>query len=206
MELGPHLLAENEHAREELKTLASSVEHVRQIVQAQQAHGQARPWLEDVDAAAVANQALLLVADSFERHGIRVERDFSPLGQVRIDPHRTLQILTNLIANAKGAIVATGRGSGCIGIELSSAVVEGEQRLCVRVRDDGVGIPPENLARIFASGFTTRPDGHGIGLHSAANLTTEMGGTLTGASEGPSRGAVFTLHLPVRPKPSGDNA
>ncbi len=203
MELGPQLLAENEHAREELKTLAGSVEHIRQIVQAHQAYGQAHPWLEEVDAAVVVDQALLLVVDSFQRHGIRVERNFAALDRVRIDPNRTVQILTNLLANATRAIVETGRDSGCIGIELASTVVAGEQRLCVRVRDDGVGIPPENLERIFAPGFTTRPDGHGIGLHSAANLTAEMGGTLTGASEGPGTGAVFTLQLPVRPAARG---
>jgi two-component system NtrC family sensor kinase len=60
-----------------------------------------------------------------------------------------------------------------------------------------VGIPAENMAKIFRHGFTTRKDGHGFGLHGAANAATEMGGSLTAHSDGPDLGATFTLTLPV---------
>jgi two-component system NtrC family sensor kinase len=60
-----------------------------------------------------------------------------------------------------------------------------------------VGIAPENLTRIFSHGFTTRTDGHGFGLHSAALAAQQMGGRLTAQSDGPGRGATFTLELPV---------
>jgi signal transduction histidine kinase len=116
---------------------------------------------------------------------------------VRIDRNRTLQILTNLIMNAKQAIVASGRGHGSIRVEGALVSAAGATKLRIRVQDDGAGIPAENLTRIFAGGFTTHPGGHGIGLHSAANLAAEMGGTLAAASEGPGRGATFTLLLPV---------
>ena len=69
----------------------------------------------------------------------------------------------------------------------------------VTVSDNGVGIPPENLTRIFNHGFTTKKDGHGFGLHSGANAVKEMGGTLTVHSDGPGRGATFTIELPVQP-------
>jgi K+-sensing histidine kinase KdpD len=64
----------------------------------------------------------------------------------------------------------------------------------------GVGIPPENLTRIFNHGFTTREDGHGFGLHSRALAAKEMGGSLTVQSDRPGKGANFTLHLPVQPE------
>ena len=70
--------------------------------------------------------------------------------------------------------------------------------LMVRVEDNGVGIPPENLTRIFSHGFTTRPNGHGFGLHLGALNAREMGGSLSAASEGIGRGASFTLILPVQ--------
>jgi signal transduction histidine kinase len=69
------------------------------------------------------------------------------------------------------------------------------------VRDNGVGIPAENFARIFTFGFTTRKDGHGFGLHSSVNAANELGGTLRGESGGPGQGAVFTLELPAAPAP-----
>jgi signal transduction histidine kinase len=67
----------------------------------------------------------------------------------------------------------------------------------VSVSDNGVGIAPENLARIFNHGFTTRKDGHGFGLHSSALAAKELGGMLRAESAGPGQGATFTLTLPL---------
>jgi signal transduction histidine kinase len=72
-----------------------------------------------------------------------------------------------------------------------------EGRVKIAVIDNGVGIPPENLTRIFAHGFTTRKEGHGFGLHSGALAARDLGGLLTVFSEGPGRGATFTLDLPI---------
>jgi signal transduction histidine kinase len=71
-------------------------------------------------------------------------------------------------------------------------------RVKVSVMDNGVGIAPENLTRIFNHGFTTRKGGHGFGLHSGALAASELGGSLTAHSEGPGRGATFTLELPLQ--------
>jgi signal transduction histidine kinase len=65
------------------------------------------------------------------------------------------------------------------------------------VRDNGVGIAPQNLTRIFSLGFTTRKTGHGFGLHSGALAARELGGSLTALSEGSGRGASFILELPL---------
>jgi signal transduction histidine kinase len=65
------------------------------------------------------------------------------------------------------------------------------------VRDTGTGISPENLTRVFQLGFTTKKEGHGFGLHSGANAAKEMGGNLTVHSDGPGKGAAFTIELPA---------
>jgi len=65
------------------------------------------------------------------------------------------------------------------------------------VQDNGIGVPRENLTRIFAHGFTTRVHGHGFGLHSSALAAREMHGALTAHSDGPGRGATFGLELPA---------
>jgi signal transduction histidine kinase len=67
----------------------------------------------------------------------------------------------------------------------------------VQVKDNGVGIAPENLVKIFSHGFTTKKEGHGFGLHSCALAARDMGGSLSAESDGRGRGATFTLDLPI---------
>ena len=62
--------------------------------------------------------------------------------------------------------------------------------------DNGIGIPKENLTRIFEHGFTTKKTGHGFGLHSTALAANELNGSITAHSEGSGKGAVFTVELP----------
>jgi C4-dicarboxylate-specific signal transduction histidine kinase len=111
-----------------------------------------------------------------------------------VDKHKVLQILVNLVHNAKYALdQAEGREKLLtIGIAMN-----GDKRLKITVSDNGVGIPAENLTKIFSHGFTTRKDGHGFGLHSGANAAREMGGNLTVQSDGAGQGATFTLDLPL---------
>jgi signal transduction histidine kinase len=71
--------------------------------------------------------------------------------------------------------------------------------VAIIVRDNGVGILPENLTRIFGHGFTTKKDGHGFGLHSGALAAKQMNGALSVQSAGPGKGAAFTLELPIAP-------
>jgi signal transduction histidine kinase len=104
-----------------------------------------------------------------------------------------LQILVNLIRNAKYACDESGRGDK----QMTVRVANGEGRIKISVVDNGVGIPPEDLTRIFSHGFTTRKDGHGFGLHSGALAAKEMGGSLTVRSDGLGQGAAFELQLPV---------
>ncbi|MFY0574529.1 ATP-binding protein [Cystobacter fuscus] len=67
----------------------------------------------------------------------------------------------------------------------------------MQVMDTGVGLAPDIRPHLFTQGFTTRPHGHGIGLHSSALAAQLMGGRLSLDSEGPGRGTTATLLLPV---------
>jgi signal transduction histidine kinase len=71
------------------------------------------------------------------------------------------------------------------------------ESLAIEVEDTGVGIAADVLPRLFAFGFTTKKDGHGFGLHASANLAKELGGQISAHSDGPGRGARFTLRLPL---------
>jgi signal transduction histidine kinase len=116
---------------------------------------------------------------------------------VAVDKHSILQILLNLLRNAKEAVKDSDLPSKSIRVRIYR---RGEDRIRIAVEDTGVGLPPENLTVIFSHGFTTRRDGHGFGLHSGANAAGQMGGSLWAESEGLGRGATFTLELPLSPR------
>ena len=174
----------------ETGALVSHVGHIRDIVAMQQSLATVSGVSEKLAVSALVEDALKLQASSLARHGIEVVREFSSVPPAIVDRHKTLQILVNLIRNAKQAM---GDKAG----HLTLTIAAGESgRVRIAVRDSGTGIAPENLTRIFGHGFTTKKAGHGFGLHSSANAAGEMGGSLTAHSDGPGTGATFTLELP----------
>ena len=129
---------------------------------------------------------------ALSRHGVEVVREFESVPPMNVEKHKILQILVNLVRNAKYACDESGRADK----RLTVRVANGDGRVKISVIDNGIGIPPENLTRIFNHGFTTRKGGHGFGLHSGALAAKEMGGSLTVHSGGLGQGAAFTLELP----------
>jgi len=119
---------------------------------------------------------------------------------VTMDRHKVLQILFNLLENAKYACLQGGAPDKKIVVGLKPVAAKFVR---LTVADNGMGIPPENLARIFGQGFSTRKDGHGFGLHSSILTAQDMGGSLTAHSEGRGRGAVFILEIPEIPPAPG---
>ena len=182
---------------EELHTVATGLDHIKEIVSAQQQHAKSGSARVKVSPAEVFEKAIAMDLGVASDENPKIVRDFPPIAPVVIDKHKVLQILINLLSNAKKAVVASPRRDKQI--ELSTRKIDGPEKSFIQfeVRDNGVGISPDHLAKIFARGFTTRADGHGFGLHSAANAAGEMGGQLTVASQGLDCGATFTLELPL---------
>lgn len=149
--------------------------------------------LEPVEIIEVVEDALRINLAALDCHNVHVVRDYTARPVATIERHKVLQILVNLIQNAKYACDESGRNDKQITVR-----TEHDGRLVrILVIDNGVGIPPENLTRIFGHGFTTRKDGHGFGLHSGSFAARELGGTLTAHSAGPGCGATFVLEFPV---------
>jgi signal transduction histidine kinase len=172
----------------------------------QQGYARSAGLVEVLPVADLIGDALQMHVDSFNRHGIEIVRRFAPVPPVRVDKHKALQILVNLLGNARQAMDASSRERKRL-IVTTGLAANGQVRIVVE--DNGVGITRENLTRIFQHGFTTKPDGHGFGLHTSALSAREMGGSLSAASDGPDCGAVFTLELPIGdaipgPPPSGN--
>jgi signal transduction histidine kinase len=150
---------------------------------------------EECDLPHLIDDALRIQMESLQRHGVAVHRELSEVPRVRADKHKVLQILINLISNAKQALDPKPEGQRNLWVRLR---VEGSVAR-IQVVDDGVGIAPEVKGKLFSHGFTTRKDGHGFGLHSSALAAQLLNGRLVIESEGPGRGAVTTLELPLDP-------
>jgi PAS domain S-box-containing protein len=194
--LSDHLTAEQAEMLHEMSLLSKNVEHIKEIVAMQQNYAKLCGVTEHVQASELVEDAIRMNVGAFERHGIRIERQFAPAPSVVADRHKVLQILVNLMRNAKYALAELSPPDKRVTVGVQSM---GQARVAITVRDNGIGIPPENLTRIFGHGFTTKRDGHGFGLHSGALAAQEMGGQLTAHSDGLGKGATFYLELPVVP-------
>lgn len=196
--LGAHLLEEQAHALGEIEALNNNIGHIKEIVSAQQSMAKMGGVFERIRPTEIMEQALTVNFASMQRHGVDIVRDYCDLPEMITDKHQVLQILINLISNAKYAIMENGAPPSRMTLQVNRAE-DHEGYVIWRVTDTGKGIPSENMTRMFTQGFTTKKTGHGFGLHSAALSAKLMGGSLTVHSDGVNQGATFTLELPVNP-------
>ena len=196
---------EQEAMLAELTTLTKGVEHIKQTVCAQQSLARRGSVLSLVRPSELIEMAMTMQGRALVRHEIEVVRELEDVSAFPVDKHKVVQILINLISNAKHAVKAGSSHPRRITLGVESADTADGPRVRFVIKDNGVGIPPENMTKIFSHGFTTKKDGHGFGLHSAANSAKEMGGSLTAASDGPGHGATFTLEIPIEPERSHDD-
>lgn len=193
--LGQQLTKDTDTALEHLAGLRKSLEHIDSAVAMQQSYARLSSVRETVSIVDLVEDSLRLSAGAFSRHGIELRREFDPTPPITVDKHKVLQILVNLIRNATNACNESGRKDKALTLRIA-----GEKALVrISVTDNGVGIPPENMSRLFTHGFTTRPTGHGFGLHSGANAARDLGGSLRAESAGAGEGATFILELPRDP-------
>ncbi len=192
--LAQHFKQERTVLAQEVELLANHVEHIKAIVATQQNYAKVSGLVEKFDLAALVRDVLRMVQAGYERHQISLDLDFEDVPPLLADKHKVFQIMLNLLRNAKEAIKESQNPQRKIRVSVRRY---GEDHVRVQVKDSGVGLPPENLTRIFAHGFTTKADGHGFGLHSGALAAREMGGSLSVESKGLGFGATFTLELPL---------
>jgi C4-dicarboxylate-specific signal transduction histidine kinase len=194
--LGLHLGEEQKRLLEKTASLNENIQHIKEIVAMQQNYARIAGVWETVCVAEVVEDALRMCSGALQRDQIQVLRDFADLPPVTLDRHKVLQILFNLLDNARHACEPRNEGPRRITVRIRP---QGTGRISVQVFDNGVGIPRENLERIFTQGFSTRKGGHGFGLHSSVLAAQDMGGSLKALSDGPGHGAIFTLELPTQP-------
>jgi PAS domain S-box-containing protein len=190
--LSEQLLADQTTTVHELDLLVKNIGHIKDIVTMQQSYARVSGVKEIINIRELVEDGLRMNVGALGRHGVEVIREFADVPLINIDRHKVLQVLVNLIRNAKHACQDSERADK----RLTVRVADGDGRIRISVSDNGIGIPPENLTRIFSHGFTTKKNGHGFGLHSGALAAREMGGSLNVQSDGINHGATFTLELP----------
>jgi signal transduction histidine kinase len=178
---------------DELAALRRHVEHIKQAVDTQQLHVGAPSISEPTSLAAVVDEA---IASSLVRHldaGVEVERDYAEVPELDIDRHKLLQVVSSLVDHAWQAISGAPGGDKRIWLRLR---LQGGDRVAIEIEDNGPGLARDDLTRIFHPDAAPRPR-HGFDLHDSACAAAEMKGTLRATSDGPGRGACFTLSLPL---------
>ena len=194
--LGQSLVEDRKEILGLLEDVGRYTEHIGDIVKMQQSYARTARLHEATQLDELVEDALRINEVALARHKVKVERHLAPLSPTRTDRHKVLMILVNLVSNAKYAMDATPEESRVLTVRMESPSAG---RVHISVQDNGMGIAPEMRTRIFQHGFTTRQEGHGFGLHSSALAAQELGGSLTVHSDGPNRGATFTLELPYHP-------
>ena len=162
----------------------------------QQSYGRVSGVNETLSAENLLEDALKLNTGALARHKISVLRQYQSVPPITVDKHAVLQILLNLINNAKYACTDNGSEEKTITLKILN---HSPDSIRMQIEDNGVGISRENLTKIFQHGFTTKRNGHGFGLHSGALAARKLGGILSAYSDGPGLGAAFTLEIPCTP-------
>jgi signal transduction histidine kinase len=156
--------------------------------------------IEPVRLTELVAQSLEIVPDSCrQRLAVDTDDTLRKLGVVRVARTVLRLILQNLIINAAEAVREAGKERGVLRVSAEITREAERQQLHLQLKDDGVGIPAQNLERVFEKGFSTKsPEtNHGIGLHWCANAINALGGRIWAASEGPGRGASMHLLVPL---------
>lgn len=187
------IVNEQETIIEKLRTLAKNVEHVKHIIKAQQEYTRAGGVEQLTSINEVIEDAIEINRADLRKDEVDITLELAEMPDVYMDKQSVLQILVNLITNARHALSENDSQKKSLTIR---CLRHEKERLRIEVADNGIGIIKTNLTKIFRFGFTTKRHGNGFGLHSGALAAGELGGKLMAHSDGPGQGATFILELP----------
>ena len=156
--------------------------------------------IESVRLPELIAQSLEIVPESCrQRLMVATDDSLKKVGVVNVARTVLRLILQNLIINAADAVREAGKEKGVLHVAAEIVREANVQQLHLHCKDDGIGIAPDNLERVFEKGFSTKSKAtnYGIGLHWCANAIGALGGRLWAASEGPGCGASMHLMVPL---------
>ncbi len=188
-----HTATQKDEILDNLTSLIKNIEHIKTIVNSQRLYTQDNPK-DLVSLRDLLENAIQINNAGLEYYKIDVIREFQDIGKILIDKQRVLQVLVSLIDNAQQALAESQNRPRLLIIRTAKIA---EDAVKIEISDNGIGIKPEDISKIFSSGYTTKPTGHGFGLHSCKMAAGDMRGKISVQSLGSHRGATFTLELPL---------
>ena len=198
--LSESLSGERTELSDEIRNLVDKVQHIKNIISAQQNYARHVTFNETIDLHHLIEDLLSMHGPVIQKHKLQIQRDFGTLPPVTVEKSKLLQVLDNLIKNATEAMASSAGEQH----QLTVRSREEDGRAVVTVTDSGHGIDANDLENVFRFGFTTKSSGNGFGLHSAAIAMSDIGGSISVASEGPGRGATFTVMVPLQPEANSE--
>jgi len=195
--LSDQLGAEKKLMYKELDDLSKSIDHIKNVISMQQSYAGSVGVREKTSLSDLVEDALKINLQGMQRHGIEVVKEFEKIPMLYLDKHKALQIVINLISNAKNAIKDEGEKDSEKEKIITIIISKESEQVSIEVKDTGIGIEPGDIKHLFEYGFKKRRDGHGYGLHHSAIVANELGGKITVKSEGLGKGASFRLIMPI---------
>jgi signal transduction histidine kinase len=176
---------------EDLKVIEEEILRINEIVdQFLRFAKPASPLFEKADLVPIIEETFQLVRPQIKRGKISVQKEFEPLPFVTVDKEQIKQVILNLLINAIQAMPKGGR------LVLSSRVSREGYWVELTVQDSGIGIPPEDLDKLFDPFFSTKEGGIGLGLSIAHRIVDQHHGKIE-VDSNPGKGTRFTISLPI---------
>ena len=195
--LAADFIEQNRELVRTVERVNSQTSHIVDIVRAQRGFDSKAMTSKDINLRQAISSALKIVQDSFASRGIQTQVNCGNApAEIRIQESQFNQMLINLLKNAMEAIDELKESGGLKGqprIEIRACVQQ--DFLVLEVQDNGIGIEQKNLKAIFGAGYTTKQEGSGLGLHSAANFVTGSGGKIQPLSDGYGTGTTMRVEL-----------
>jgi len=177
----------------EIEELVTNVDHIKNIISMQQTYSGNMGVIDKIKASSVCEDAININKSSIQKNGISLIRSYRDDPVISVDKHKLIQILVNLISNAKYAVINGGKVEKIIIVKIKKF----DDNIVYSVEDNGIGIDEKDLKRIFEFGFKKRIGGHGYGLHHSSLMAKELGGDVSVESPGEGEGAIFRLAIPI---------
>ncbi|MBN2348599.1 MAG: PAS domain S-box protein [Bacteroidales bacterium] len=195
IKLDPELEKEQKQLLTESKLLLEKVNLIKEVIDTQQEYATARDFIESVNITSLVDEVIHIHENNFIRANIAVRKSVLINENLNIEAPKSklVNVLLNVIKNAYDTLLEK-QGERFIDIQINST---NNERIIIKISDNGKGISEEILKNIFNYGFTTKPNGHGFGLHFCANVLKEMDGSIHVESKGPGKGSSFIITLPV---------
>jgi NO-binding membrane sensor protein with MHYT domain/signal transduction histidine kinase len=191
--LSDHLDSEQRRINEEVVALKKNINHINAVISTQQNLSKITGVQQVALLSEIIDEALLITGIGINKNYIMIEKKYGKIKPIVVDKVKLLQVLVNVIQNAKEALMDSSNQ-----VKVLTAIISepDQNKIIIQISDNGVGILSKNIDKIFVFGFTTKNQGHGFGLHSSALSMREMGGDIQVQSKGTGKGTTFIIKLP----------